>query len=332
MVVLFHLAGPGVANHRYLINEIIIRGGMGVDLFFVLSGYIIHHVYGLTFSQSISQKLYLRFLSFRVARMYPVHVFTMGLMFILYFIALKVFHKTPPDIESYQFTAIVNNLLMTHAWFNFGSPNIPAWSISAEWFMYLLYPLCAMALFRLSLFCEYLMLVICLIAVYFLVSLHPLLHIVPEFIFGATLYQINSKLHFTKKLGGYTGLALIAAIGITLNLKIDSEAVYVLLFGFLILALTSENDKIGHWLGLKYCMYLGEISYSLYMIHSFVWSVIKNICRIGLPSIDIQGIPVVAMGIIASVIAAALVYTVIEVPSRRFLRHLTDPKDVMAVS
>jgi peptidoglycan/LPS O-acetylase OafA/YrhL len=100
IVVLFHFAGSGVSTHEYLINPLIARGSMGVDLFFILSGYIIHHVYNATFSNHIDKSAYRKFISFRIARMYPVHVFTLALMYLLYIAATVFFNKTPADNDS----------------------------------------------------------------------------------------------------------------------------------------------------------------------------------------------------------------------------------------
>lgn len=324
MVLLFHFAGPGVATHNYLINAAILRGSLGVDLFFVLSGYIIQHVYGETFAHCVRGCDYRKFLSFRVARMYPVHLFTLGLMFVLYFMAVHLFHKTPPDEASYRLPAIIHNLLMTHAWFGIGSPNIPAWSISAEWFMYLLYPLLALSLFRLNLWCEWLLAGASLLAVYALADLHPLLHILPEFTFGATLYQLDRRLAFTRRLSPWSGWAVLACIIALVNLHIDAQGAYVPLFGLLILALTPSTDRLGQWLSRPVCVHLGEMSYSLYMVHSFIWSVSKNLCRLLAPGLDIQDNMVVGSAIAASLLASWLVYRLIEIPGRRFIRHWAD--------
>ncbi len=331
MVVLFHFAAPAITDHNYLINNLIARGSMGVDLFFVLSGYIIHHVYGETFSTRPRLRDYRRFLSFRVARMYPVHLFTLALMLILY-AAAKLFHKTPADDDSYHAIAILYNLLMTHAWFGYGSPNVPAWSISAEWFMYLLYPLLAMALFRMKPALEWLLAALCIIAIYFWVETNPLLHIVPEFTFGAILYQLNKKISLTLKPNKHAGWLIVALIAILLQLQISTQAVYVPLFGLLILALTSHADLLGKLLARKISVYLGEISYSLYMIHSFQWSVTKNLCRILIPNDDFQNVILVFGSAILSVFLAAVVYTYIEVPGRCFIRRLTDPKEDMPLT
>ncbi len=331
MVVLFHFGNSGIPNHNYYINSLIARGSMGVDLFFILSGYIIHHVYSLKFAESFSRQAYIKFIGYRVARMYPVHVFTMGLMYALYVTAIVLFKKLPPDNDSYQWGAAAANLLMLHAWLGIGSPNIPAWSISAEWFMYLLYPLVAMALFRFKPMLEWLLLIACVITIHTLVQPTPLLHIVPEFMFGATLYQLNRQYRFSAKFSPFSGLFLIVFFAFSLYLPIEDIAIYDLIFDLLIISLTSDKDRIGKLLATSYATYLGEISYSLYMIHSFVWSLTKNAMRQLLPDYDFYSPEVIIIAVLTSVISASLVYHTVEVPGRRLIRRLTSAKDFMAV-
>ena len=55
-----------------------------VDVFFMLTGFLLYYMYEKTFSGSITAKDYLRFLSIRIARVYPVHLLTVFLVLVLY--------------------------------------------------------------------------------------------------------------------------------------------------------------------------------------------------------------------------------------------------------
>jgi peptidoglycan/LPS O-acetylase OafA/YrhL len=100
----------------------------GVSLFFVLSGFILAHVYPRLDDWRSAR----RFLVLRVARIWPAHVAVLALW--LAAIGGSIF--------SAKFFA---NLLMIHAWIPsapwYFSFNAPSWSISTEFFFYLAFPL-----------------------------------------------------------------------------------------------------------------------------------------------------------------------------------------------
>ena len=66
-VVFFHY------NRTFELSQM---GYLGVDLFFILSGFIISYVYMDKFSSSeLVSKNIKRFLALRLARIYPLHIF-----------------------------------------------------------------------------------------------------------------------------------------------------------------------------------------------------------------------------------------------------------------
>ena len=131
-----------VTTFRYpLIDGLILHGNLGVDLFFVLSGFILSHVYFEQFRNRVRGGAYQSFISFRFARLYPVHLVTFLIMMALYVAQLVVAGRSSVEVpQRYSAMSIVQSLTMTHAWWGQDTtPNIPAWSISSEWFAYLLF-------------------------------------------------------------------------------------------------------------------------------------------------------------------------------------------------
>jgi peptidoglycan/LPS O-acetylase OafA/YrhL len=59
-------------------SNLIAKGYLAVDLFFMLSGFVMTHVYYRAFSESITQN-YRNFLVARVARLYPLHLLVLFL-------------------------------------------------------------------------------------------------------------------------------------------------------------------------------------------------------------------------------------------------------------
>ena len=110
-----------------------------MELFFVLSGFILCHVY-LPAMEGERFK-YGAFLWARIARVYPLHIATLVGVGALALGATAAGFRIDSAILSWS--SLPANLLMVHAWGL--SPeagwNHPSWSISAEWFAYLTFPL-----------------------------------------------------------------------------------------------------------------------------------------------------------------------------------------------
>jgi peptidoglycan/LPS O-acetylase OafA/YrhL len=119
-------------------------GGSGVTIFFVLSGFILAHVYAPKFASSDVN--YWAFMRARLARVYPLHIVTLLLFTALMALGLIGW---PPIDNLYTF---VLNVGLIQSW-GFTDPitwNGPSWSISTEFFAYLLFPFYAAWLYRTS--------------------------------------------------------------------------------------------------------------------------------------------------------------------------------------
>jgi peptidoglycan/LPS O-acetylase OafA/YrhL len=118
-----------------------------LDMFFTLSGFLIYERYG---HRILCRRQYARFLLRRFSRLYPLHLVTLT-----FFIAVGVaaelgLFSAGSGAWRYDFSQLLPNLLLLQSWglhdaltFNYVS-----WSLSAEWFAYLLLPLVAFAASR----------------------------------------------------------------------------------------------------------------------------------------------------------------------------------------
>jgi peptidoglycan/LPS O-acetylase OafA/YrhL len=143
-VVLFHFSG-----HVIPFWDHIGSGYLGVDLFFVLSGFILMYNYGD--KATPGAKFYRLFLSARVARIYPAYV----LAFLLAIPAVILFNLARyPPVEAWTKMAVAGlaTLSLMHAWFPRLASfwNFPSWSVSGEMFFYLCFPILAVWLKRCS--------------------------------------------------------------------------------------------------------------------------------------------------------------------------------------
>jgi peptidoglycan/LPS O-acetylase OafA/YrhL len=132
--------------------------GFGMTLFFVLSGFVIHYNYRELCGGRASGIGY--FLWARFARLYPLFFafFALELVFGREVqVSLSNGHPTP--LMSDMLAAAPYYLLLMQSWFyvpgaehalvyQFGGAIPLTWSISTEWFFYIVYPLIAVMLFR----------------------------------------------------------------------------------------------------------------------------------------------------------------------------------------
>ena len=127
-----------------LTERLLLSGGRQVDIFFVLSGFILTLVYSSGFDHALSWTSYARFLRRRLARIYPLHVFmlvlTAGIVIAAYLSHAEVLN----GITRFTAAGFLQNILLIHAWGIFAADasswNPPSWSISIEALAYLLFP------------------------------------------------------------------------------------------------------------------------------------------------------------------------------------------------
>src|SRR6201989_328450 len=115
-----------------------------VDLFFIMSGFIIYHVYGKFFKHTIETKTFNKYIRARLARVYPLHIFTLILTLIL---VVSAHFKWD---EFFNLQSIPTHMLMLQSFglHSIYTWNVPAWSISAEFAAYIIFPLFAFVLYR----------------------------------------------------------------------------------------------------------------------------------------------------------------------------------------
>jgi peptidoglycan/LPS O-acetylase OafA/YrhL len=136
-VVLFHAfhSLPLSSTHSIAVLQTGIQQAyLGVDFFFLISGFILFYVYEQSGMKGFD-KTYWRFLYLRVARIYPLHIVLL-VAFVL-FQLIKGGGVLPPEriISAFQ------HLFMVHAWVAYDLYwNYPSWTISMEFFAYLIFP------------------------------------------------------------------------------------------------------------------------------------------------------------------------------------------------
>jgi peptidoglycan/LPS O-acetylase OafA/YrhL len=140
MIVVFHFNRFISLDGRWQLADDMIKGfSLIVDLFFLMSGYVMAAIYS---GRLNSWNRYGTFLKKRVARLGPLHWATLA-VFVGVWAAGQAGLVADRDPKRYDLSCIVPNIVFIHAWrvCHAQTWNFASWAISAEMGMYLALPL-----------------------------------------------------------------------------------------------------------------------------------------------------------------------------------------------
>lgn len=262
------------------------KGYLAVDLFFVLSGFVLWYNYGERLRAGGWQAAG-PFLWRRIARIWPLHLAILA-AFVLFVLALALTGRSTagyPLAELPLHVLLIQNWGFTHelSW------NHPAWSISTELAAYLCFPLTVRLLRpeRLGLPALFAVAAALLGAIHLLFALNgatALGEYIPklgvwrcllEFALGNVACLLWLRLRPMRHAAPLAALACIAFLcaGLALNLPETAFVPGALLCGILFLAL--DKGALSRGLGHGPLHYLGEISYSTYLAHFLLFILFK---------------------------------------------------------
>lgn len=304
-----------------ILNQFAIKGYLGVDAFFILSGFILSYTYS-TRLQPFSGPVYRKFLVARIARIYPVHLFALAAFAAMVAADASLGH--PPDPQQYGGLAFVLNVLLLQAWYILPDTtwNDVSWSISAEWFAYLCFPLALLyARSRASLWFKAGVPLLVLAVAEAVSDDHlsmagGLIRLVPEFLIGAALYRLyvdmSRRAIVLPRWSGVAALALAAA-----GVLMDLDTLAVAGLGCLILSQAVGRDLFDRALSAPVLVYGGQISYCLYMVQRLVERGFRFVHGHWLDSLPASADFVIFLVMVIA--AGAATHHLIEVPCRRWI-------------
>jgi len=337
-VVFYHLRL--YSNFDWFGSIPIIRFGyIGVDFFFILSGLIVSHVY-LKTSRNSDVSFWQKFIWYRLARLLPVHVFIMVSMLLVASI-LPFFDSSRNTLTTTNLTDWVSLTFLVRQW---GMPenyawNSPAWSVSAEFFAYIIvFPIIAfLCAKRLTLNIGITLTAIGVTILGLLISMTgtvnvipyagPLMRVTGGFIIGSGLFiilQTAPKLKtpprdWDGKL--FISLCLLplmfwVAMLLTSNGVTADPLLLCSFTGITVLAYLAKG-KTAAFLSKPVLFWLGEISFGLYMCHIPMFRVCKYIAL----HFDLNlGFAFGITCVLVSILVAHLLYHYLETPMRLYMR------------
>lgn len=335
MVFLSHINFLNEKNGNLvkLYDAVFQEGFLGVSFFFILSGFVL----ALNYKNKVTDKKisYKDFFIARVARIYPLHLFT---LFLAVPLALYQFGANP-ILWCVKFIA---HVLLIQSFIPIGdiyfSFNMPSWSISDELFFYVMFPIIIL------LFHKYKWSVVFSYFVCFLIPIlififpenqeHQFFYVNPffriiDFILGILLYNLYER----KIVDG-----VFKSIKMATVLEFMSVGLFVLFFilhqyvpkGYryscyywipmivIILTFAYQSGYISIVLSNKVFVFLGEISFGFYLIHQLAINYIRTVN--GKLNFTDNDYVLILIIFISTLIGSYLSYKIIEKPLNKFIK------------
>lgn len=317
-----------------------------VDLFFILSGFIIATIYFRRITTSSDAG---RFMTLRFFRLYPLHLMTLLFLIALEgskYVAAKCGLAISSDLFAFQRTipAIFVNfaflqgvgLLNTLSW------NTPSWSISCEMVAYAMFAAMAVSGWVGSRSFWLILIPIC--AGYaFIMESRGTLNVTFDFgtircLCGFFLGTLIARLPPAPYQNVLVLISITAVALVVTSTSGIFEILVVPAFALLVYALRNDESKMASFFLTKPLAFLGEISFSIYLVHYLVISVFGTVFKVALHAKAVQlngsdaaifdispalGDIMVAAAVVCTLIIATLTYDRVETPGRELGYRLT---------
>ncbi len=274
-VVIYHMHVAGsFAEAGFFRNSDIF-----VEFFFVLSGFVLTHGY--------ANKAELNFKDFMISRsfrLYPLHL-AMLMVFIAFEIGkLAVYNfgltfDKPPFMDHKAVSEILPNLLLIHSWTPLTdslSFNYPSWSISIEYYMYVLFffTLLLPSRIRFSLWALMSVLAFALLLMKSELLVDKVQSGISCFFAGSMtycLYKKFSSLQLGYAVSSFLEVLLFLLVVLVVSSNFETKHIVAsLLFCTAVFFYAYEFGVISEVLKRGFFVRLGELSYSIYMVHAAV--------------------------------------------------------------
>jgi peptidoglycan/LPS O-acetylase OafA/YrhL len=344
LIVLFHIPSRTLHNIP-LLGPILDKAQVAVSYFFLLSGFILvmANASGTSLPKSISKR---QFWINRFARIYPLYLVALLVTWLLVQLTGKVSYSDPSYLG-----ILATEMTLLQAWVQTWVPtlNYPGWSLSVEAFFYLIFPF----LYQWLVTCKSRQIVIVGVLIWLANQLiykfftdntsleifrlyFPVLHL-GTFVVGVCTGILTLRHWQTLLRKKSTITALLVGVTLLFAYLIGSDSIvmyyyhnglFAPLFVVFILFLTVQQGTLARWLSLPKLVYLGEISYGIYLLQVPVGMAVFYLNqRYVHLSPSLYGI--VYVGLLFLI--AAFCFEKIEIPGRRLIRKWLSPPKIATV-
>lgn len=344
IVVVYHFAGGFLpAIDPAAATGLVAKGYLWVDFFFILSGFIIAHAYTETFRHRIDWPAFRSFVEARFARIYPLHLLILGGFVALEIVKLVLreigwgVRVDAPFAGGASPEGLVLNVLMlqTSGLQEHLTWNGPAWSVGAEFAAYLVFPVLSLVIMRLGGAFRLGLAVAAMVGLWAISSNGTnldrtadfgILRCAMEFMLGVLAYRLFAECDL-RPVARSLPLAVLAAMILAAMHFEAPDIVFPIAFSTLVVGLAANQGLAARLMSRPWMVWLGTISYSIYMSHYLVMHVVQVASRavmgsgVGRHFDAVQsGLFLVALCGLVVMLSWAL-YVLFEAPTRDMLRR-----------
>jgi peptidoglycan/LPS O-acetylase OafA/YrhL len=335
-------------------TSLFMNGWLWVDFFFMLSGFILYYTYEESFTGSVTRASYVRYIGARFARIYPLHLLSTMWMFVVSIAILHIATSvTGWAAGMLRPSALPACLLLVQSihLYDDAPLNPAAWSLSTEWWVYLVFPFLVPVFYRLQQAGK-VVTVLAVIGLYI-----ALRYVVGVWSFGFPTIGVTADFGLIRCLIGFvcgmlicklyrdrTGYQLLKTnaaftvgfFGGIAAMHFDLMDIAIIGFFPLAIIAAAHNDGlVKRVLDTRVLQRLGTWSFSIYMIHIPIMSLVmlymvnQNPALLsgvatGTPATPnyLVGVILVVILMLVTVGLSALTYRFIEVPGRNLLNRV----------
>lgn len=298
---------------------------VAVDIFFILSGFVLMHSYGKKVAQGMTFK---EFLSSRIARLGPMYAIGLSLGITAAFFSLSN-PANPISLQSLGFAAILNAFLLPYfnqgAW-PFGDHlihgtlfplNDPSWSLFFEMFVNIVFFFYLYRFQKINLWLSVVAAGVIFISM--TLAFHQINpgargdgfvlgfpRVLFEFFLGVLIYQNYARLKSPSALAAWT---IAALVGIACFSHLGAVGlINGLVLAPVLIAVFAKFEV--NSMSVAVCRYLGDISYPLYVTHFPLYRLFYDMKLMSESSAIVQTCTFAALAILLATVLVKLDYIV----------------------
>lgn len=263
------------------------NGWHGVDLFFMLSGFILMYAHERDF-RVIRKDSLVRFARLRFTRVYPLNAAVLCLIgvFVLFAHGYVAWARSFYGPQTYTFGAFLSTLFLATRWFLpiKGDFNQPVWSLSLEVLGYVAFPFLAYSAQRMQRKWLLIAMAIFSLAISFVVlrpygqwqnSQIAVMRMGACFLTGIVVYRLWVLTANRLRWSALSRITELSAIGLLLSAlgilngdgHLHGDPQLNILFATLLYGLAFQRGIVHRILSSRVALFLGEISFPLYLVH-----------------------------------------------------------------